>query len=458
MSGTVSVPNVFGAATSGTTPQLDANFTAVVAALNNPITYAIYSTDSGAVNAYVATLVPPPANQAALLGVDIAFKATTPNTGASTLNVNAQGAQAIVRPGGAPVQAGDIAGTVCVIWDGTNYVLQSGSIANTLGPKNRLINGGSEIWQRGTTVAVAASSNGYGPDRFTLTTGANEAFTVAQVAGLTTPSQWAAKVQRNAAQTGTTALIFEQPFELNNIFPLRGQIVTVSFTAKAGANWSPASGTLSFIVATGTGAAARRGSTPYTGEATPISSSANLTTTPTRYSATSTAIAATTTQLTLYFTWTPVGTAGADDSFTIDDVQLEIGGVATAFELADFEVETAKCQRYFGKSFLQTTAPAQSAGVGTGEVNWNASTAGTSSLNSSPRILFPVTMRTSPSITLFNPAAANAQVRDESASADCSTSSGAQATDSGFRVQTTGAAGTAVGNILAVHYTASAEL
>lgn len=127
MSGTVSVPNLFAAATSGTTPQLDADFAAIVAALNNPLTYAIYAVDSGSVNAYAITLAPPPATQAALLGVAIVFKTSVANTAASTLNVNALGAQAIVRPGGTAISAGQIPiGTVIVIWDGTNYVLQTG--------------------------------------------------------------------------------------------------------------------------------------------------------------------------------------------------------------------------------------------------------------------------------------------------------------------------------------------
>jgi hypothetical protein len=55
----------------------------------------------------------------------LAFKANAINTASSTLNANALGAQSIVRPGGAALQAGDIFGTVIVVWDGTNYVLQT---------------------------------------------------------------------------------------------------------------------------------------------------------------------------------------------------------------------------------------------------------------------------------------------------------------------------------------------
>ena len=150
MSGTVTLPNLFAAATSGTTVQLDADFAALTAAFNNPLTYAQYSTDSGAVNAYVATLAPAPANQAALLGVVIAFKVTTPNTLASTFNANALGVQAIVRPGGGALAAGDMSGTVLLVWDGTNYNLQSrpnvngfpaaGQLTNSLGADVNLNN------------------------------------------------------------------------------------------------------------------------------------------------------------------------------------------------------------------------------------------------------------------------------------------------------------------------------
>ena len=127
MSGTVSVPTLFAAATSGTTVQLDADFAALVNALNNPLTYAIYAVDSGAVNAYAITLAPAPSAQASLLGVVIAFKTGNANTLASTLNVNGLGVQSIVTRSGAALSAGQIPANsvTAVVWDGTNYKLQS---------------------------------------------------------------------------------------------------------------------------------------------------------------------------------------------------------------------------------------------------------------------------------------------------------------------------------------------
>jgi len=42
------------------------------------------------------------------------------------------------------------------------------------------------------------------------------------------------------------------------------------------------------------------------------------------------AVGATCAQSEVQFNWTPVGTAGADDSFTVDDVQIEIVSSASS--------------------------------------------------------------------------------------------------------------------------------
>ena len=237
---------------------------------------------------------------------------------------------------------------------------------------NWLLNGDLEVWQRGAggsaSIAIAASANGYGPDRWTLTTGANEACHMNQVVGLTNGSQWAAKVIRDSGQTGTTVITFEQPLNLNEISALRGRFVTLSFVAKAGANYSPTSSNLVVNVYCGTGAAARRGTTGYTTETTPISLTQVITTSAVLYTAVSTVIIPTTTnQMTVSFQMTPVGTAGADDSFTVDEVQLQVG-TATAFERRPFFYDIQMCQRYYWKTFAYSTAPVQNVASTTGAV------------------------------------------------------------------------------------------
>lgn len=116
----------WGGATSGSTSDLDANFTRVNTVVNSWNTYANYVADTGAANAYVVTC---PANITATLaaGLRVQFKATNANTGASTLNVNATGVKNILNIDGSNLLAGQIPanGIVDVLFDGTQYQLQT---------------------------------------------------------------------------------------------------------------------------------------------------------------------------------------------------------------------------------------------------------------------------------------------------------------------------------------------
>src|SRR5262249_31258265 len=159
------------------------------------------------------------------------------------------------------------------------------------------------------SIAVGASSTVYTADRWYLFTGANQASTVAAVTGLVTGSRLAAKVQRNNGQTGVaTNPIFGYPLDSDEIAILLGQVLTLSFTAKAGANWSPSGGTVTVQMQVGTGAPAKV-SVGYTNGANIINSTAALTTTPTRFVFTSSSVPTNSTQADVFFIWTPVGTA-----------------------------------------------------------------------------------------------------------------------------------------------------
>lgn len=136
--------------------------------------------------------------------------------------------------------------------------------------------------------------------------------------------------------------------------------------------------------------------------------------------------------------------------------QLEPGSAATNFEQIPLDESLRRCQREFQKSFGQVTAPVQNVGTLTGEQRWQALLAG--ALTDRCSVTLPVVMRAVPVITLLNPSGANAQVRDESAAADCAASGTQNIVDRYFEIFTTGAAGTAVGNTLGVHWTADARL
>lgn len=97
----------------------------------------------GTANALTLTLSPAPASLAAILRRPLVVAVTTTNTGAATLNLNGLGAASIRRGDGSPVLAGDLlAGTVVtVIYDGANFVLQSGSRADRGGFQSFTSNG-----------------------------------------------------------------------------------------------------------------------------------------------------------------------------------------------------------------------------------------------------------------------------------------------------------------------------
>lgn len=283
-------------------------------------------------------------------------------------------------------------------------------------------NGGLEVWQRGAggaaSFSIGASSTGYTADRWYIQTAANEVSTVAAVAGLTSQSATAAKVTRNSGQTGTSLMVFALPLDTDEISRMLGRVVSISFVAKAGANWSPASGLLAAFLPVGTGSVGKRGTSAYTNEVQVINQTFILTTSAQRFTVTSAAVVPTnSTQAELSFYWTPVGTAGADDSFTIDDVQLEVGP-PTLFERTPFERSLLGCKRHYQKTFPYGTIPAQNAGlagalgantqVATADVSWNWR--------------FPVSMRISPSITSFNPSASNANAWNQTGSASVAVS------------------------------------
>jgi len=147
--------------------------------------------------------------------------------------------------------------------------------------------------------------------------------------------------------------------------------------------------------------------------------------------------------------------ANTGATWYITGVQLEVGSVATPFERRPYGMELALCQRYYAKSFLQGTAPAQNVGSFAGATR-------IISVNPSTRVLMdvylPVVMRAAPTVTFFNPSAANAQARDASASADCSSTGIYTVGDRNFVISTIGSGSSTQGNGLSVHWTANIEL
>jgi hypothetical protein len=240
---------------------------------------------------------------------------------------------------------------------------QASQLGNTPAASNPVINGAFDIWQRGTSFSLAASTtaaNGFLADRWQTATSTNQACTISrQSVGDTTnlPSiQYCLRYQRNSGQTGTGGLELTNGFETANSIPFAGKVVTLSFYARAGANYSPTSSLLAVYLITGTGTDQSIWGAGYTGTATPINSTATLTTTWQRFTFTGT-VATTATQIGVDLRMNPTGTAGAADYYEVTGVQLDVGSVALPFRRSGntLQGELAACQRYYVRFNAATT-------------------------------------------------------------------------------------------------------
>ena len=280
---------------------------------------------------------------------------------------------------------------------GTSFAYQA-----TPSASNPVLNAAAAIWQRGTSIAVTTNTTVYTADRWLAQpAGLNMATTVSrQATGDTTnlPNiQYALRYQRNSGQTGTSPNYLSQAFESVNSIPFAGKVVTFSFYARAGANYSATTSYLLAQLQAGTSTDAQY----VTGTTNVVNSNATLTTTWQRFTYTSSTIPTNTTQIGVVFTSTPTGTAGTNDYFEITGVQIDIGSVALPFRTyaSTYQNELAACQRYYFRSvptYSYSRMPAVGFGSTATQVNF--------------LVNYPVTMRTNPSSIDFSTLAAYDQV------------------------------------------------
>ena len=249
---------------------------------------------------------------------------------------------------------------------GLRYTSPVGSLANPT------INGGMDIWQRGTSGFVPGNNaTTFAADRYNIQRGVTGSTVSRQTTSDTTnlPNiQYAMRVSRDSGNTSTEAIRLGNSFESATSIPFAGKVVTLSFYARAGANYSATSSLLNAELRTGTGTDQNTFGT-YTGSATPISSDVTLTTTWQRFALTGT-VAATATEMALKFVFTPVGTAGAADYYEITGIQIDVGtwtaSTAPAFRRSGgtLQGELAACQRYYVRTALPTSAATLAQGIG----------------------------------------------------------------------------------------------
>ena len=269
---------------------------------------------------------------------------------------------------------------------GLRYNPPVGSLANPI------INGGFDVWQRGTTFTISSNVVTAVCDRWQAYRNATGLTVSRQTTSDTTnlPNiQYAMRTQRDSGNTSTQIIYFASSVETINAIPFAGKTVTLSYYAKCGANYSASGSTINVRVRTGTGTdqSVLNG---YTGNADPLSTSATLTTTWQRF-AHSFTVSATATEFAPYLNWTPVGTASTNDWVEITGVQFDVGtwtaSTAPTFRRSGGTIqgELAACQRYYNR--LAT---------GTGLAFMNAHYYSTTQINAIKD--FPVVMRTTPTL------------------------------------------------------------
>ncbi len=219
----------------------------------------------------------------------------------------------------------------------------------------------------GVLSTAITSTPGYFADRFFGVGGGSSAILFASVANVTVPGfSTALQFQRQSGNANTAAIYMGQIIETADSIRLQGQQVTLSFWAAVGANYS--GGNLTVQVVSGTGSnqsAANAVAATWTGQTNVINSAAGLTTTMQRFQFVGT-VPTNCTQLGVLFSFTPSGTAGANDWVQFMGVQLEQGAVASPFEHRDAQVELEICQRYAWLSAEPAAGVILGAGMNTG--------------------------------------------------------------------------------------------
>ena len=252
-------------------------------------------------------------------------------------------------------------------------------------------------------------------------------------------------------------MLFAQPLDVEQIQHLQGKVVTLTARFLTGANWSAPNISLSLI--TGTGAPAKWTGTAYAGQVVVASqtfattASQGLTTITVTSSA---SVPTNATQGQVHLQWSPVGTAGAQDSIQIGNVQLEAGSQFTGFDYRPASIEWQMCQRFYCKSFDPGTQPAQNAGIPGSYLV--AQVIGPAAAQQLGMVILPSRMRAGPTVTLYNPSAATAQIRNLTRGTDWTASSANAVASGSFSLVGTTPAGSAAGDQALVHWTAEAEI
>jgi hypothetical protein len=224
--------------------------------------------------------------------------------------------------------------------------------------KNRIINGGFNVAQRGTSfVSGANDDDTYNLDRWYVLSDGNDAVDITQTTTVPTGAKYSIGLD---VETANKKFGIAQIIENVNCYDAIGGNVTLSFQAKVSATtkldnvkcaivaWSGTADSVTSDIISAWGA---EGTNPTlianaTYENTPAN--LNVTTSWATYSVTANVDTASTANI-IVFIWSDVTDTTAGDFLYITNAQLEIGTSATPFERRLYGQELANCQRYYWK-------------------------------------------------------------------------------------------------------------
>jgi hypothetical protein len=158
------------------------------------------------------------------------------------------------------------------------------------------------------------------------------------------------------------------------------------------------------------------------------------------------------------FIWVDDTDLDIGDVLYLTGVQLTAGNHSRAFKHRRFEEELAECKRYYQKSFLYGTQPAQSAGVANSYAHIKIRSTPTD--DEANYIPFQVEMFKDPTVTLYSPGAATSDwwnVTEGTPEASGTSAIASQGTQ-GALIINAGAANDEVDDIMTIHYTAEGEM
>jgi hypothetical protein len=258
----------------------------------------------------------------------------------------------------------------------TDAEVTSAISAQNMSGKNYLINGGFDVWQRGTTWTGTPTANTVfyaTSDRWFHAVGTGSfSSTFERVTAENSDSTYGIKFGRNSGAGNNSApSIIGQAIESINSKRLAGKTVTLSFYAKTLSSFG---NSMQVYLISGTGSDQSSQTifgAGYTGASVVFSPGQAISATMTRYTFTGT-VPSNANQLAVMFALyvTPT-TAGSNEYVQMENIQLEIGSTATNFSRASGSIqgELAACQRYYWRANAGSIYQAFAAGQATTAAN-----------------------------------------------------------------------------------------